>query len=57
MSLDERIRDGDIVLEIKGIKIIYDRELDKLIKNGILDYSQKGEERGFYLRNLPFKSC
>ncbi|MEQ8200942.1 MAG: hypothetical protein ABRQ24_05940 [Syntrophomonadaceae bacterium] len=39
MTLDESKNDNDIVIEPAGIPMIFDRELESYLQDGILDYN------------------
>lgn len=57
MSLDEKKRKGDIVVETNGVKVVYTKQIEGHINTATIDYRDKWYDRGFRITNLPFRSC
>lgn len=49
--LDERQYPSDILIDINGVKVVYNKNLSQHFKNVIIDYSNFWMFSGFYLRN------
>lgn len=48
--LDEQKGEEDIIIDIDGIKVIYDNSLNPYVKNIIIDYSSVWVIGGFLIR-------
>lgn len=49
--LDEHHYPNDIMIELNGIKVVYNKSLSQHFRNIIIDYSNFWMFSGFYLRN------
>lgn len=50
MALDESRKRNDTVIESHGIKIVYEADLEKYVKDSVIDYSNSWFNRGIILR-------
>jgi len=48
---------ADIVTEYEGIKIVYDVEVKKYVRNSVIDYANSWFQRGFIIRGDGTSSC
>lgn len=56
VTLDELKNDKDIVVEVSGIKVIYDSMLEANVNGITIDYSNRWFNREFSIRGESF-SC
>ena len=54
MTLDESNHENDKVVESHGVKVVFDRELEGLLSNAVIDYSWILK---YYIRGGPRSSC
>lgn len=57
LTLDELKREKDIIVESRGVKVVYDSDIQMYINDILIDYSSKWYERGFVLRGAGTSSC
>jgi len=57
LTLDESKNNKDIVTEYEGIKIVYDAEVKKYVRNSVIDYANSWFQRGFIIRGDGTSSC
>jgi Fe-S cluster assembly iron-binding protein IscA len=57
LTLDELKNDEDVLVEMDGIKIVYDKAIEAYVKNSTVDYSDRWYEKGFILRGPGVGSC
>lgn len=54
ISLDEIIKKDDIVVEDKGVKVVYSSSLEQRLNNTTLDYVNKWFSKGFRVIGAGF---
>jgi len=57
LSLDETKREGDIVVESNGVKVVYTKQIEGHVSKATIDYSNKWYDRGFRIMNVPGAGC
>lgn len=57
MALDESTNAKDVILEIQGIKVVFEKELEPDIKDMVVFYSDKWYNRGFIMKGNAVSSC
>lgn len=57
LTLDESQDNSDIVTEYDGIKIVYNADVKKYVRNSVIDYANSWFQRGFIIRGEGTSSC
>lgn len=57
LTLDELKNKNDKVVELKGVKIIYDIEFESYLEGTVIDYSNNWFNRGFTIGGSNTSSC
>ena len=57
LTLDELKNENDVVVESRGVKTIYEDDLETYLRNAVIDYSNKWYERGFIIKGSTASSC
>lgn len=57
LTLDELKKENDIVVESRGVKVVYNSDIQMYVHDILIDYSSKWYERGFVLRGAGTSSC
>lgn len=57
LTLDELKRENDIIVESRGLKIIYSSELGDYLEGSIVDYTNNWYNKGFTIKGSGTSSC
>jgi Uncharacterized conserved protein len=57
LTLDELKNENDKVTESRGVKVVYEPDIEEYISNSIIDYSDNWFKRGFVLRGARSSTC
>ena len=57
LTLDESTENDDVIVETKGIKVAFNKELEQYINNIEIYYSNKWYNRGFGVVGDMISSC
>lgn len=57
LTLDELNNEDDIVVESKGVKVVYDESIARFVTDSVIDYSASLFYRGFYIKREGLSSC
>lgn len=49
MAIDDEVREGDRVLEIEGVRFLFDPKSAAALEGGVLDFVDEGHRRGFVI--------
>ena len=57
LTLDELKNEVDVVVESRGIKVIYEADIQAYLSDAVIDYSNKWYERGFVIKGSGASYC
>lgn len=57
MSLDEAKGENDIVVESKGINIVYEKDFEDYLEEAVVSYSDSGFNTGFKVNGASMSKC
>lgn len=57
MALDESKNEEDVLEEIKGIKVVYVKQLKPHLDEAVIDYADKWYQKGFRIIDAYSGSC
>ena len=57
LTLDESKNKNDVIVEYEGIKVVYNGEIKKYVRNSVIDYANNWFQRGFVIRGDMTSSC
>lgn len=57
VAFDELKNDNDVVLEIDGVKLVYEKEIEKFFFNIQLDYGKRWNKPQFFIESGDLHCC
>lgn len=57
MTLDESRKRNDMVIESQGIRIAYEADLEKYVRDSVIDYSNGWFNKGIVLKGTVYSAC
>jgi Fe-S cluster assembly iron-binding protein IscA len=57
VSLDEAKGENDIVVESKGVNIVYEKDFEDYLEEAVVSYSDSGFNAGFKVNGASMSKC
>ena len=57
LTLEELKNENDVVVESRGVKVVYTAKLEAYLRDSVIDYSNKWFDRGFSIKGSGTSSC
>jgi len=57
LTLDELKNEDDVIVESRGVKVVYEANLEAYLRDSVIDCSNKWFECGFAIKGSGASSC